>query len=383
MSTWAWGANVSGSLGIGSTTPNPETIPTLMTGDFIQASGSYLLAQDGSVWAHGTSPRLLPAGTYLTPTLVTTLSSIVAIDHKGDIGMALDSSGVLWGWGAESHSGSLGLGHTPPFTQSTAIAVATDVVAFSTGQTASNNSWSLIVHSTGVVEAAGYNANGQLGTSNLTSQNSWVTTTPPTGTVIKIATGFGGSAGWTLLLMDDGRVLGAGDGTVGQLADPVFTQSTVHPWKTVVAANAVDIWCGGAQTFFKLADGTLWGLGYEANAGMLPLSSGAFTSTPVQITVPSGVSVVDVSLNRSSFAVAAAILGSDDRLYVWGSKATGGFGDGTSSTTTVTVPANSTGLTGIKWVNDTGIAGNTTQFWAGTLVPLPRTGPSAWAAVIG
>ncbi|MFP2906091.1 RCC1 domain-containing protein [Pyxidicoccus sp. 3LFB2] len=124
---WAWGQNVAGQLGTGSTSSTPVPQPTQLNAlPAVKAlaagiAHSLALDVDGNVWAWGQNASGQAGlgsagGTVLVPTRVTALSGIQAIAANGNFSLALGADGRLWAWG-QNASGQAGTGAT-----STAVA---------------------------------------------------------------------------------------------------------------------------------------------------------------------------------------------------------------------------------------------------------------------
>jgi alpha-tubulin suppressor-like RCC1 family protein len=114
---WAWGCNIDGRLGDGSTTNHPAPVQVRgMTGAVAVAAGlkhSLALRRDGTVWAWGDNLcGQLGDGTNtdkLTPVRVKGLGGVTAIASGWFHGLALKSDGTVWSWG-QNHLGQLGDG---------------------------------------------------------------------------------------------------------------------------------------------------------------------------------------------------------------------------------------------------------------------------------
>ncbi len=111
---WAWGNNMSGQLGDGTTTS--LSIPTQVAISNVVAiaagqNHSYALKNDGTVWAWGdNSFGQLGTGTSTyTPLQVNGLSNVIAIANGFNHSIALKSDSTVWTWGA-NYSGQLGNG---------------------------------------------------------------------------------------------------------------------------------------------------------------------------------------------------------------------------------------------------------------------------------
>jgi alpha-tubulin suppressor-like RCC1 family protein len=218
---WAWGDNFYGQLGFDpdvaweSTTPVEVQLPGDIHAVAIAAGGlhSLALASDGTVWAWGYNlDGQLGDGTTTDsyePVQVTGLgdADILAIAAGAYHSLALDDGGTVWAWGLNG-DGQLGNGSTN--SSSTAVPVGglpsgiTDVSA--------GGSHSLALGPGGVVWAWGLNASGQLGDDTTTSSSTPVEVALP---VDVIATGI--SAGESHSLAIGALSLPDGDGIALQL----------------------------------------------------------------------------------------------------------------------------------------------------------------------
>ncbi|HEV3028950.1 MAG TPA: hypothetical protein VG457_15330, partial [Planctomycetota bacterium] len=116
---WTWGYNVSGQLGIGTTTGQsnfPVQIPGFTGVVAVGAGENFCIAlkSDGTVWAWGDNSTGQMGGatagtSQSSPIQVPGLSSIVAISAGFAHGMALGSDGTVWTWGDNSQ-GEIGNG---------------------------------------------------------------------------------------------------------------------------------------------------------------------------------------------------------------------------------------------------------------------------------
>ena len=95
-----------------------------------------------------------------------------------------------------------------------------------------------------------------------------------------------------------------------------------------LAAKAAQVFQGGSirgngQTVALLSDGTVWAWG-NGHLGQLGDGGKAYSDTPVQVSVPAGVSFIQVSSGgATSYAV-----DSTGAIWSWGSDKDGSLGDG-------------------------------------------------------
>jgi alpha-tubulin suppressor-like RCC1 family protein len=137
---YAWGLRVSGALGDGSTSSHvttPQQISALSAKEIVAIASGYqfslALEDDGTVWAWGRNVEgQLGDGTTTqrtTPVQVPNLSGITAIAAGGYHALALQGDGgIVWAWGDNSE-GQLGDGTTT--NRSTPIRVAENVLSIS------------------------------------------------------------------------------------------------------------------------------------------------------------------------------------------------------------------------------------------------------------
>jgi alpha-tubulin suppressor-like RCC1 family protein len=172
---YAWGANGSGQLGIGPTptsTATPTQVTTLSNVVAIATGANHSLAvkSDGTMWAWGangsgqlgdgsTTNRNTPV--QVTESSTVNLLSITAVAAGANHSLAVKSDGTAWAWGLNGN-GQVGIGSTSsPQTRAVQVNTLTGVTAVEGGEY-----HSVARTSDGTAWAWGYNAYGQLGTSN-------------------------------------------------------------------------------------------------------------------------------------------------------------------------------------------------------------------------
>ena len=247
---YAWGFNVNGQLGDGSTTQrnNPVLIPNFNNVVAIAAGGFHSLALtgNGSVYSWGyNSFGQLGYGAkdvmaHSAPALVPGLTGITAIAGGGYHSLALSGAGTVSAWG-ENNFGQLGDGTTTNRFSPTPMAAAnnpllTNVSAISAG----------VYHSLaltgGAVYGVGYNSFGQLGDG--TTVNHSILTPAALTNVSAISAG-----GYHTLAISANSLYAFGQNNYGQLGDGTTTNRTIPT--LITAAGAVGtVSGGGSHTLF-------------------------------------------------------------------------------------------------------------------------------------
>jgi len=165
-SLWAWGANLDGMRGDGTT--GPRSTPAQLAGlpPIRSVAAGYhhtlALAEDGTVWAWGKNENgALGDGTTAnrwTPAQVPDLAGIVAIAATTwETSYAVDSSGHVWSWG-DSRYGQLGDGSAEDRQSPAIIPGLENVVEIGAGDT-----HTIARTATGEVYVWGRNFVGELG----------------------------------------------------------------------------------------------------------------------------------------------------------------------------------------------------------------------------
>lgn len=332
MSGRAWGQNTTrGRLGTGIADALTYTTPQLMASavTFVEFSAAALSTgigrtDTGLVYAWG-SNQFAGLGNgatdllaHATPVQVSGVSSIVKARGGSGSGhiLALDASGNLYGWGRQLN-GEFGIGNTT--TQLVPILIATGVLDIAAGA-----NFSVIMKSGGVVQTAGINARGQLGTGNTTNQTSWQTVTPATGTVVAVRAG----QETTALLFADGSVKGWGYSQRGQLGN---TNATNTALITIPISGVIEVGEGGRTFYFLLSDHTVWAIGDNNSSALgvgVTFATLGLSTTALQQTWPAGVYPIQFGTYADSGILTGLAVGADNRLFTWGDGLAGQMGDG-------------------------------------------------------
>jgi alpha-tubulin suppressor-like RCC1 family protein len=290
---WVWGRNDFGQLGVGTTTTRrnaPVQVGGLSGVQDIAAGHSHSLAlkSNGTVWAWGKNEyRQLGDGTTTdrsAPVQVGGLSDVKAISSGGQHGLALKNDDTLWAWG-KNQFGELGDGTTT--NRSTPVQVLSEVKAVAGGQL-----YTLALKKDGTVLAWGRNNFGQLGTGTTTDSN---TPVQVLSDVKAIGTGYAHS----LALKNDGTLWAWGKNEFGELGDGTTTQRNT-PVQVRGFSDEQAIIDGGYRHSLALkSDGTVWAWGRNKFGQLGAAGTITQRNAPVQVRGISGVQDVDAGGNHN------------------------------------------------------------------------------------
>ncbi|MBN1368442.1 MAG: hypothetical protein JW967_11010 [Dehalococcoidales bacterium] len=317
---WAWGYNISGQIGDGTTINRslPVQVSNMTWATEVSCGGLFSLAlkSDGTVWSWGynASGQLGNGNSTnsLDPVQVCGLSGITSISAGTLHSLALKSDGTVWAWGNNDY-GQLGDGTTDNCFSPVQVSGLTDVTAISAG-----GFHSLALKSDGTVWSWGYNNYGQLGDGSITERHNPVQVSGLTDVTAISAGGF-----HSLALKFDGTVRSWGYNNFGQLGDDTSTDR--HAPVYVTGLNSVvRIAAGGLHSLALKSDGTVWAWGNNGNGR---LGDGTTTDRiiPVQVGEISG--VIDIS-GGGCHSIALKV---DGTVWTWGNNNYGQLGDGTST----------------------------------------------------
>jgi alpha-tubulin suppressor-like RCC1 family protein len=208
---WAWGSNISGQLGDG-TSLNDRRLPQPVRGLGAVAAvagdddHSLALLADGSVWGGGQNLHgQVGDGTQVeqpvAPVRVVNLSGVRAIAARAANSIALKSDGTVWAWGL----GPLGDGNSFGSSTPQRVGAFTDVVPVDLYT---------LLRSDGTVWAWGGNASGEVGDGTFVFRGSPVQVLNLSN-VIAISA----ASSFKLALTSDVTVWGWGGSPNGQLGD--------------------------------------------------------------------------------------------------------------------------------------------------------------------
>jgi RHS repeat-associated protein len=376
---WAWGTDGYGECGDGNslgyrTTPVQATGLTgvVQIAASIDNSSSYAVKSDGTVWAWGRNLfGQLGDGTTAnqsTAAQVYGVYNAVAVAAGTNHGLALKSDGTVVGWGI-NYQGQAGNGTTDNTLSQvpTTVPGLTNVVAVAGGQYAS-----LVSKSDGSVWAWGDNTDGQLGTGNRTSSAlpvqvagsggtgtfsgaaqpaSYPTPTGPTGppTVTDAAAQdrtIAAGNNFSLAVKTDGTAWSWGSwptscpcngyGELGTGINGVASLTPVQMWDLPSGVRSVA--AGNTHAVAVKSDGSVWGWG-KNDKGQAGNNNAPYSAeTPQHV---NGLTGVVAAAAGDSFD---EVLKSDGTVWGWGDNSSGQLGDGT--TTQRWTPVQASGMTG-------------------------------------
>lgn len=273
---WAWGRNVYGQLGDGTTIDksSPIKIGNLTNWASIGFSSrgeSYAIKTDGTLWAWGGS-GLNISGYKSSPVQVGSLTNWRLVVGGYDHAVAIKTDGTLWGWGNGTY-GALGTGDTSIYTSPVQIGVASN---WSTVSCGAGNTFA--IKNDGTLWATGYNGDGSYGIGDTTSRSSLIQVGSGYATIS--CCNYGLSYNANLAIKTDGTLWATGYNSFGQLGDGTTTQRS-----TRVQIGALTNWANistGLQIIAIKTDGSIWGWGYNAS-GELGLGDQISRSSPTRI----------------------------------------------------------------------------------------------------
>ena len=347
---FAWGWNIVGQLGNGSTNGSPVPVKvrlpggTKVTGVSAGFAHSVALTSIGAVLAWGKNYNgnlgngstsdsgvpvkvSLPAGTKVT-----------AVAAGGEHNLAVTSTGAVlaWGYGADGQLGNGGTGSSGTPVNVT-LPAGIKVTAVAAGAL-----HSLAVTSTGAVLAWGYNGDGELGDGSTTNSNVPVKVKLPSGVKV-IAVAAGGY--YSLALTSTGAVLAWGYNADGELGDGGTADSKV-PVKVKVPGKATAIAAGGplegvgstaagpGHGLAVTSNGAVFAWGYNSD-GELGNGSTETSHVPVKVKMPAAGKVIAIAAGQ----ISSLAMTSTHAVLAWGGNNFGQLGDGSFKGSDVPVRA--------------------------------------------
>ncbi len=319
----AWGDNLYGELGDGTTTRrntpvllnNLSNIAAVATGAF----HSLALGYDGKVWTWGWNGHgQLGDGTLIdnhNPKQVAGITGVVSLAAGYDFTLALKNDGTVWAWG-DNLWGVLGDGTYISKTHPVQVTNLSGIVAIAAGE-----AHCLALKNDGTIWSWGWNFNGCLGDGSTVSKRSTPMQIPALTGITMIAAN--GSV-HSMALKNDGTVWVWGDNFHGQLGDGIVVEKLI-PEKLVSLTNIISIGTGENHSFAIRNDGTLWSWGWNAVGALgVDFNFVSHQLNPVNVALLPGVKQI---MGGSFHTVAQK---TDGTVFAMGSNVFGQLGDGTN-----------------------------------------------------
>ncbi|MEV5576694.1 Ig-like domain repeat protein [Spirillospora sp. NPDC052269] len=281
--------------------------------DIAFGTGQNLYGQLGD--GTNTTPRLLPVRTLLPAGV--TVTQVSGGDYHS---LALTSDGRVLAWGRNDY-GQIGDGTGTNRNTPVEVHMPSGVTVT---QIAAGRSHGLALASDGRVFAWGANGAGQVGDGTNTSRYTPVQVHLPPGTT---ATWIAASH-HSLAVLSDGRAFAWGQNPRGELGDGTTTSRNTPVEVHLPPGVTVKRVAGGTNTGLAVtSDGhaLAWG---DNSSGQLGIGSTTSHLTPVQVHLPTGSTVTQVSAGTAH----CLALTSDGRVLAWGSNVQGQLGDDTTDT---------------------------------------------------
>jgi len=311
---WAWGYNVHGEIGDGTTTDRLTPVPVQVLTNPVDINAFYThnfaIKDDGTVWAWGHNfYGEIGDGTTtdrLTPVQVPWLAGAVAVDVGQIHTVAIKDDGTVWTFGG-NWFGQLGDGTTTDRFTPVQVPWLAGAVAVSASYT-----HNLAINGDGTAWAWGRNDYGQLGDGTKIDRLTPVQLPGLTGMVAVSAGAFHGIG-----LKDDGTVWTWGSNDFYQLGIGSQVEQ-LTPVQVPGLAGVVAVSAGDLHNVVLKDDGTVWTWGPNYGGDTVP-------SMPVQVPGLTGMDAISAGASHT-----AAIKG-DGTVWTWGGNYFGQLGDGTTT----------------------------------------------------
>ncbi len=230
---------------------------------------------------------------------------------------AIDANGNLYTWGCDNYNHTVVSARAPQDLTPVEVALPAGV---SSWETASPGAYyTIALGSDGNIFAWGYNANGELGDSSTANSPTPVKVVLPAGVTSWTAIAAGDS--FNLAVGNDGNLYAWGANSQGQLGDDTTMESTV-PVKVDLPSGVTATKIAAGEQFAAVigSDGKIYVWGTNDN-GQLGTGSStpARSSVPLPVSLPNGITPVAISTGRSF----CLVIGNDGNIYGWGGNSSG------------------------------------------------------------
>lgn len=268
-----------------------------------------------------------------TPVKVQARGMVIAIAGGGNHSLALDSLwgilpyGTVWAWG-DNTFGQLGDGTTA--TSAVPVPVRDQSGQPVVGWVAVAGGWahSLALFQDRTLWAWGLNNRGQLGDGTITNRLLAVAVRDLSGKPLMWVVAAAAGGAHSLALLQDETVWAWGDNSFGQLGDGRSGGNSTRPGQVQGLSGVVAIAAGYLHSLAVLKDGTVWAWGLN-NLGQLGDGSTLDRPTPVPVLDLNGQPLGDV-IAIAGGGWHSLALRRDGTVWAWGYNANGQLGDGST-----------------------------------------------------
>ena len=324
---WAWGYAISHQLGIFHPASEIAKVMTQRKFTNLSAGGSHSMAvsDDGTLWGWGqnTSGQLGTGNTTSTtssPVQIGTLNDWSKVFSAYAYTTSIKTNGTLWAWGVNNNYGQLGLGDKVSRSSPVQIGTLTNWSTIAVG-----NNHALALKTDGTIWSWGYNGNGELGQSIVTSINR---SSPVQIGTRNDWTWIGAGSNHSMAVRSDGTLWTWGSSVRGE-GGRGTTTAVSSPVQIGTLTNWSKIQGGGYFTLAVKTDGTLWGWGNNGFGQLGQVNSTANRSSPVQIGTLTNWSDVFPGEDGGSVVYGSALARkTDGTIWAWGLNANGQNGQG-------------------------------------------------------
>jgi alpha-tubulin suppressor-like RCC1 family protein len=261
---WAWGYNYYGQIGNGNSGTNVLS-PVIIGADTNWTSASagahhtVAVKADGTLWAWGHDGT--SATNVLSPVQVGADTNWASVSAGTDYTVALRTDGTLWAWG-DNYYGQIGNGSSGSVVL-TPFELSTDN---NWASVSAGNRHAVAVKTDGTLWAWGYNSDGQVGNGSRA-----VATQPqPIGSGFRLPSA---GSNYSLAVDSLGRLRTWGSNGQGQLGNGAATFSSIPK---LLGGGFYDVAIGDSHVLAVKSDGTLWAWGNNVNG---QLGDGSTTSS--------------------------------------------------------------------------------------------------------